>query len=103
MPGGIVGDDLMRNFLLSQLPCCQCRTLGTRTCLVTKHMEFFSCGLGGVHWRSRRSHVDKCQPAGVAMGEDLHAVFNQFCAVLSNVLAVMNVLIGEFFGSGKRE
>ena len=74
MAGGVVGDDLVRNFLLREFPGGESGALGTGPGFIAEDVEFFALGLGGIHRGGGAADVDKRQPAGVAMGEDAHAV-----------------------------
>ncbi len=46
MAGGVVGDDLVGNFLLREFPSRECRALRTRAGFVTEDVKLFSGGLG---------------------------------------------------------
>lgn len=103
MAGGVVGDDLVRDFLLRQLPRGERRALGTRTGFVAEDVEFFALRLRGIHRRGGGADVHERQPAGVAMRENPHAIADQFRAVLADRLAMLHVFAGEFLGGGERE
>jgi len=64
-------------------------------------MKFFALLLRGIHGRGGGSDVYKRQPSGVAMGEDPHAVADQFRAVSADLLAMAHIFSGEFLGSGQ--
>ena len=96
--GGVVGDDVVCNALLGQLPRGEDGTLRARPCLVAKNMKCFAVGLRGVHRRSGRADVHEREPAGVAVGEYAGAVGDERLAVLAKLFAVGNVVIGELLG-----
>jgi len=103
MSGGIIGDDLMRNFLLREFPGGEGCTLRTRARFVAENVKFFALCLGGIHWRRGRANVHKRQPAGVAMGQDFHAITNQPGPVPADLFAMACVFVGKFLGGGQCE
>ncbi len=103
MAGGVVGDDLMGNFLLRQFPRRQRGALRARTCFVAPDVESFPGGMRRINRRGCRANVHKRQPAGVAMGQYPGAWPYQFSAVPPDGLAMAHVFIGKFLGGGERE
>jgi hypothetical protein len=99
----VVGNDLMRDLLLGQFPRGKSRALGTRTGLVAEYMEFFPLGLRSVDWGGGATDIDECQPTGIAMCENAHAVTDKSYAMPAYVQAMANILVGEFLGRGQRE
>src|ERR1019366_4835201 len=91
MPGGVVGDDLMRNFLLREFPRGERRALRTRSGLTAEDLKFLALRLRGIQRRGGAAHVHKREPAGVAVGENTHAVANQLRAMPANGFTVAHV------------
>jgi hypothetical protein len=103
MAGGVVRNDLVRNFLLRQFPRSQCGALGTRSRFVAKDVKFFALRLGGIHRGGGAADVHEREPARVAVRENFHAAANQFRAVFANFGAVARVFVGEFLRGRKGE
>ena len=103
MAGGVVGDNLMRNFLLGQLPGGERTALATRAGFVAIDVKFFALALSSVHGGGGAADVHKSKPARIAMRQHVHAVANQFSAVLADFGAVARVFVGELLGGGQRQ
>ena len=101
MAGGVVGNYLVRYFLLREFPRGQRRTLRARSGFVAEDVEFFALRLRGIHRRGGGPDVNKREPAGVAVGQDFHAVANQLRPVFSNFFAMLNIFVGELLGGGE--
>ena len=101
--GGVVGDDLVGDALLGQFPGGQGRTLAARAGFVAEDVKAFALRLGGIDGRGGGADIHERQPAGVAVGEDAHAVANQLGAVPADGLAVLDVFVGELLGGRQRQ
>src|SRR5262249_5915229 len=64
---------------------------------------FLALSLGRIHRRGSAAHIDKSQPTGIAMRQQVHALPDEFCAVATNGFAVLHVFIGKFFGPSARQ
>ena len=76
MAGGVVGEDMVRNFLLGQFPGGKGGALGTRAGFIAEDVKVFALGLGGVQGGGGGPEIDKGEPAGVAVGQDVGAGAN---------------------------
>jgi len=99
--GGAVGDDLMGNALLGEFPGGEGGALGARAGFVAKDVEFFALGLGGVERSGGAADIDEGEPAGVAMGEHVHAFANELRTVASDVLAMADIFAGKLLSGGE--
>ena len=61
-------------------------------------MKAFSGGLRGIHRRGGATYINKGQPPGVAMGQNALSISNQPLSMPANFLAMLHILIREFFG-----
>ena len=77
--------------------------------LVDPDMDLHPAVMGGVYRRRGRSVVDKCQPTGVAVREDVHAspwfsaadLLNQRKPEPADLAAGFSVFIGDRSGCGQ--
>ena len=89
--------------MLAQFPRCQTGTLVARAGFIDPHVQVNARVKSGVDWCSSRAVVDKRQPTGVAMGQDVDAltmlalgkIGNQCLAVLANTTAMRSVFVGQ--------
>ncbi len=73
MAAGIVDDDGMRHAVLAQFPGGEAGALIARPGLVDPDMERDAAIMRQIDRRERRAPIDRREPAGVAMGQDLDA------------------------------
>ena len=72
MAAGVVGDHRMRHPFAQQFESGEARALIARARLIDPDMDRDSGARRLVNRRQRRAPVDGREPAGVAMGEDVH-------------------------------
>ena len=77
--------------------------LGAGAGFVAIDVKLFALGLGGVHGGGGAADVNKGEPAGVAVGEDARAIFDELGAVATDGAAVGDVVLGELVGGGEGE
>ena len=70
---------------------------------VAKDVKLPSLRLRGVERRGGAADIHEGQPAGVAVGEHVHAVANQLGAVPADGLAMPHVFVGEFLRRRQRQ
>src|SRR2546430_1372593 len=102
MSRGVVRDDLMGNFLLSQFPGCQRGPLAPRPGLIAIHLKFFAFSLRCVHWSGGTADIHESEPSRVTMGQKVTSVSDQLCAVAPNIGAMPDVFIRKFFRLSQR-
>ncbi len=102
MAGRVVGDDMVGDALLAEFPRSEGGSLGTWAGFVAVDVEFPSGGLGGVERRRGGADIDEGQPAGIAVGENVHAFADEGKAVFTNLPAMTDILLGEGFGGLQR-
>ncbi|OQB88558.1 MAG: hypothetical protein BWX84_02924 [Verrucomicrobia bacterium ADurb.Bin118] len=93
---GVVGNDVVRNSLLGQLPSRERRPLRAGPGFITKHMEPPSGRLGGIQGCRGRADVHAREPAGVAVGQHPRAVPDEFAPVPANGPTFRDAAVGEF-------
>ena len=103
MAGGVVGDDAVGDALLGEFPGGEGGALAAGAGFVAPDLEFAPGGVGGVEGGGGAADIDEGEPAGVAMGEDGHAVADEPGAVFAELAAMADVLVGEFLGGGEGE
>ena len=111
MAAGIVGDDGMRHPVLRQFPGGEARPLVARPGLVDPDMQRNPVLMRAIDRRQRGAPIDRRQPAGVAMRQDLHrpagglgAVCrgDQLPAVLADGAVDRDILLGDLAGAFER-
>ena len=99
--GGIVGNDLVGDFLLGQFPSREGGTLGAGPGFVAVDVEFPAGGLGGIEGSGGGADVNEGEPAGVAVGEDPHVVADEIGPMPADAGAMAGVLVGELLCCGQ--
>ena len=85
MPPGVIGDDAVVDFLLPQFPSRQARALIARTRFVHPDVDRYACPLGGIDGRQGRPVINRRQPAGIAMREDIDRLVRRGLAVMGDL------------------
>ena len=110
MPAGIVGDHGVRHAVLEQLPGGEAGALVARARLVDPDMEGNALVTRAVDRRQRGAPIDRRQPAGVAMRQNLDraAAFaalrrgDQIDTVVADRAVDRDILLGNLGGAGER-
>lgn len=106
---GIVGDDRVRDAVVAKLERGEQRPLVARPRLVDPDVHRDARVMGKIDRRGRGSIVHRRQPAGVAMGEDLHRpigisrveIAQQAQAVRADRAAQLGILVADRIGTGE--
>src|SRR2546426_10145732 len=111
MPAGSIGDDRMRDTMLTELPGSKFGALTSRPGLIHPDMNRQTAIMRRVDRRQGRSVIDKRKPARVTMGQDIDRLpilrarnlLDEIQAVLADHPAVLFVFRGNLFRSAKRK
>src|SRR5205814_7238277 len=111
MPAGAIGDDRMRDTVLTELPGSEFGALTSRASLIDPDMNREIAIMRRVDRRQGRSVIHKRKPARVTMGEDIDRLpifrarnlLDEIQAVLADHPAILFVFCGNLFRNAKRE
>src|SRR4029077_6860464 len=111
MPAGAIGDDRMRDTMLTELPGSEFGALTSWPGLMSPDMNGQTAIMRRVDRRQGRSVIHKRKPARVAMGQDIDRLpifrarnlLDEIQAVLADHPAVLFVFCGNLFRNAKRK
>ena len=105
MAAGVVRDHRMRHAVMAEFPCGERSALIARPGLVDPDMNLQAAIMREIDRRRRRAPVDRREPAGVAMGQDVDGLagplprrdlFDQRQTMPADPLVDRDVLLGDF-------
>ena len=108
MAAGVVGDHGVRHAVVAEFPGGQRSALIARPGLVDPDMNLQAAIMRQIDRRRRRAPVDRGEPAGVAMGQDVDGLarplrrrdlFDQRQTMPADLLVDRDVLLGDFDGA----
>src|SRR5438105_6800862 len=111
MPAGAIGDDRMRDAMLTELPGSEFGALVSRPGLIDPDMNRQTAIMRRIDRRQGRSVIHKSKPARVTMGQDIDRLpsfrarnpLDQIQAVLADHPAVLFVFCSNLFRNAKGE
>src|SRR5258705_9316074 len=111
MPAGAIGNDRMRDTMLTELPGSEFGALTSWPGLIDPDMNRQTAIMRRVNRRQGRSVIHKRQPARVTMGQDIYRLpifrarnlLDEIQAVLADHPAVFFVFCANLFRNAKRK